>query len=393
MKRIFALFILSISALFLVSAIGNIASLAYNSKEIDLYSPILSIETEPRSISIPLTVSNLVNERREVSFNVVCPPGWRYNILFKEYNVSRISLRERESIDLTFVLDPLETVEGQYNFSISALSDGRVISNTLTISVKITRPTAVISIEVPSTEVSGSPGSVFSFRFNIKNNGYKDLTLRLAAEFPQGWYNLGFKPSPYETKVISDVTVRARSTYWSLTFDVYCPEGAEPGGYPVNIIVSEPAEGIYEKISLRAIVTGTPKITLKTENDLLSYNVEAGGEIEIPLIIENTGTTHIREISLYCYAPSGWSTAVTPSKVPGLPKGEKTSATLYIRPSPGAIAGDYSVNVRAWSIDATHEITLRITVTKTTYWGIIGIVVIIAAVFGLMLVFWRYGRL
>ncbi|MEM1550515.1 MAG: NEW3 domain-containing protein [Candidatus Bathyarchaeia archaeon] len=385
--------ILLISALLLAATVDSMLSMAYDSREIDLYSPILSIETEPRSISIPLTISNLANDRREISFDVICPSGWRYSILFKEYNISRISLRERESIDLTFAIDPSDVTEGQYSFSISAQYNGQIISNTLTINVKITKPTATVSVEAASIEVSGSPGSIFSFRFNIKNNSYKDLTFRLAAEIPEGWYNLGFKPSPYDTKVISDVTVRARSTYWSLALDIYCPEGIEPGAYPVNVIISEPAEGIYEKVSLRATVTGTPKVTLKTENDLLSYNVEAGGEIVIPLIIENTGTTHLREISLYCYVPTGWSATIEPSKIPGLPKGEKANAALYIRPPPGAIAGDYSANVRAWGLDASHEITLRITVTKTTYWGIIGIVVIVAAVFGLMLVFWRYGRL
>ncbi|MEM2168788.1 MAG: NEW3 domain-containing protein [Candidatus Bathyarchaeia archaeon] len=366
---------------------------AHGLREIDLYSPILSVETEPRSIYIPITVSNLVNERREISFRVVSPAGWRYSILYREYNALRIFLKESESMDLTLVLEPLNVTEGEYNFSISAYFNDQLISNILTINVKIVKAAATISVEATSTEVSGSPGSVFSFRVNIKNNSYKDLTFKLSAKIPEGWYNLGFKPSPYETKVISDVTVRARSTYWSLALDVYCPEGVEPGVYPIDVIVSEPTEGIYEKITLRASVTGTPKVTLKTEGDLLSYNVEAGGEILVPLTIENTGTTHLREISIYSYSPTGWETAIEPNKISGLPRGEKVNAALYIRPPSGAIAGDYSVTVRAWSLDASHEITLRITVTKTTYWGIIGIVVIVAAIFGLMLVFWRYGRL
>lgn len=393
MKRITILSILLVSALILVNLADTTLPSAYGLGEIELYSPILSIETEPRSISIPLTVKNLVNERREVSLKVVSPAGWRHSILYREYNVLRVSLREGESMDLTIILEPSNVTEGQYSFSISAYSDGQPISNTLTINVKVIKPAAAINVEATSTEVSGSPGSVFSFRFNIKNNSYKDLTFKLGAGIPEGWYNLGFKPSPYETKVISDVAVRARSTYWSLALDVYCPEGVEPGMYPIDVIVSEPTEGIYEKVTLRAVVTGTPKVTLKTEGDLLSYNVEAGGEIMIPLTIENSGTTHLREINLYCYSPTGWEATIEPNKISGLPKGEKVNAALYIRPPPGAIAGDYSATVRAWSLDASHEITLRITVTKTTYWGIIGIVVIVAAIFGLILVFWRYGRL
>lgn len=393
MKKAIAATIFLASLLLLVISFSGI-SLAYGRKEIEIYSPILSIETEPRSISIPVTITNLLGETKEISLKTSCPANWRYSALFREYNVSKLSLRGNEAIDLTLILEPgPEISTGEYYFNVSAYRDDQIISNVLTISVKVVRPIAAVGIEATATEVSGSPGSTFSFRFNIKNNSYKDLTLKLDAEIPEGWYNLGFKPSPYETKVISDITVRARSTYWSAILDVFCPERQTPGVYPINVIVSEPGAGIYEEFTFRAVVTGTPKITLKTEGDLLSYNVEAGGELEVPLIIENTGTVPIREISIYSYAPTGWKTAVDPSKISSLPVKEKVNAVLYISPHPGAIAGDYSVTIRAWSMDASQEITLRITVTKTTYWGIVGIIVIVIAVFGLMVVFWRYGRL
>lgn len=393
MKRIIVVILLLTLAL-LLATLTNGVSLAYEQKEVEIHSPILAVETEPRSISIPITIVNLLNEARDVLLRVVCPADWRYSILFREYNVSKLSLRGSETIDLTLVLEPgPEITSGEHHFNIAAYRGTQIISNVLTISVKIVKPVAAVSIEATSTEVSGSPGSIFSFRFNIKNNSYKDLTLKLGANIPEGWYNLGFKPSPYETKVISEITVRARSTYWSAAFDVFCPEGQIPGVYPVSIILEEPVAGIHEEFVFRAVVTGTPKVSLKTEGDLLSYNVEAGGEIEIPLIIENVGTVPLREISIYCYAPTGWKTAINPNKISSLPVKEKASATLYISPHPGAIAGDYSVSVRAWSLDATQEITLRITVTKTTYWGVIGIIVIVIAVFGLMTVFWRYGRL
>ncbi|MEM1716092.1 MAG: NEW3 domain-containing protein [Candidatus Bathyarchaeia archaeon] len=385
---------LMILATLLLPAIllSNISTYAYETREVEIYSPILSIETEPKSISIPITITNLLSEAKEILLKATCPRGWRYSILFREYNVSKIFLKGNEAIDLVLVLEPgPEVTTGQYHFNISAYSNGRMISNILNIGVKILTPTAAISIETTTSEVSGSPGSIFSFRFNIKNNSYRDLTLSLNAEVPRDWYILGFKS--YEGKMISDVTVRARSTYWSITLDVYCPKEVEPRVYPIKVTVSEPVAGIHEEFIFRAAIIGTPKIELTTESELLSYNVEAGGEIEIPLIIKNTGTASVRDIDIYCRAPSGWKTAVLPNKIPSLPMKEKANVVLYISPPPGAIAGDYSIYVRAWSMDASQEIALRITVTKTTYWGIIGIVVIVAAVFGLIMIFWRYGRL
>lgn len=390
MKKI-ALIILTTLLLFAI-LLSNVSTYAHETREVEIYSPILSIETEPKSISIPITITNLLSEAKEILLKATCPGYWRYSILFREYNVSKIFLKGNEAIDLVLVLEPgPEVTTGQYYFNISAYHDGRIISNILTIGVKILTPTAAISIETAAIEVSGSPGSIFSFRFNVKNNSYRDLTLGLNAEIPEGWYNLGFKS--YEGKMISDVTVRARSTYWSITLDVYCPEEVEPRVYPVKVIVSEPVTGIYEEFTFRAAITGTPRIELTTESELLSYSVEAGGEIEIPVIIKNTGTAPVRDITIYCQAPAGWKTAVFPDRIPSLPMKGKTNVALYIGPPPGAIAGDYSIYVRAWSMDASQEIVLRITVTKTTYWGIIGIIVIVAAVFGLIMVFWRYGRL
>jgi len=367
--------------------------LAQGSSDLVVYSPILGIKSEPKKFSIPLIVTNLLNEAREVSFDISHPKDWVCSLLYGDYGVSKIFLRGRESMNLTLTIEPSPHVTaGSYDVVVTALS-GEVKSNALRIEVVIIKPSAGIEVTTTSREITGSPGSVFSFRFDIKNNYYRDLTLGLSAEVPEGWQNLGFKPSPYETRVISDVTVRARSTHWGVTLDVWCPENVKPGTYSVTVMVSEPSEGIREKLEFRAIVTGTAKITIKTEGALLSYNVEAGKTVEIPLIIENTGTLPLRDISLYSYAPSGWKADVLPDKITGLPAGERATAVLYLEPPPGAIAGDYSIDVRAWSLEASHEITLRITVTKATYWGIVGVIVIIGAIFALVFVFWRYGRL
>jgi hypothetical protein len=45
-------------------------------------------------------------------------------------------------------------------------------SNALKIDVEIIEPSLGIELTTTSAEVTGSPGSVFSFSFNIKNNYY-----------------------------------------------------------------------------------------------------------------------------------------------------------------------------------------------------------------------------
>ena len=393
MKRTVRAFVQILTALLALALVIGNASVAREDEGLVIYSPVLGIKSEPKRLSIPLTITNLLGESREVSFNISYPKGWSCDVFYGDYGISKISLRSRESMNLTLVIEPSSNVTaGSYSIVVTALS-GQVKSNALKIDVEIIKPSLGIELTTTSAEVTGSPGSVFSFSFNIKNNYYRDLTLGLSAEVPEGWYSLGFLPSSYETKVISDVAVRARSTYWGVTLQVWCPESVKPGTYPVSVTVSEPSEGIREKLEFRAVVTGTAKVTLKTEGGLLSYNVEAGKTVEIPLIIENTGTLPLRDISLYSYAPSGWKADITPDKITALPVGENATAILYLEPPPGAIAGDYSINVRAWSMEASHEITLRITVTKATYWGIVGVVVVVGAIFVLIFVSRRYGRL
>lgn len=383
---------LFIASLIFALVVTN-TSVARESNGLIIYSSVLGIKSEPRKFSVPLVVTNLLEEAREVSFNISHPKGWICSLFYGDYEVLRIFLRGRESMNLTLTIEPSPNVTaGSYDVVVTALS-GQAKSSALKIEIEIVKPSAGIELTTTSTEVTGSPGSVFSFRFDIKNNYYRDLTFRLSAEVPEGWQNLGFKPSPYETKVISDVTVGARSTYWGVTLDVWCPQSVKPDTYPVSVTVSEPSEGIHEKLEFRAVVTGTAKVTLKTEGGLLSYNVEAGKTVEIPLVIENTGTLPLRDISLYSYAPSGWKADITPDKITALPAGENATAILYLEPPPGAIAGDYSINIRAWSMEASHEITLRITVTKATYWGIVGVVVVVGAIFVLIFVSRRYGRL
>jgi len=393
MKRTVRTFVQILTALLALALVIGNASVAREDEGLVIYSPVLGIKSEPKRLSIPLTITNLLGESREVSFNISHPKGWSCDVFYGDYGISKISLRSRESMNLTLVIEPSSNVTaGSYSIVVTALS-GQVKSNALKIDVEIIKPSLGIELTTTSAEVTGSPGSVFSFSFNIKNNYYRDLTLGLSAEVPQGWYSLGFLPSPYETKVISDVAVRARSTYWGVTLQVWCPESIKPGTYLVSVVVSEPSEGIREKLEFRAVVTGTAKVSLKTEGGLLSYNVEAGKTIEVPLVVENAGTLPLRDVNLDVYAPSGWRSSIVPDRVAGLPVGGNATAVLYLEPPPGAIAGDYSVSVRAWSMEASHEITLRITVTKATYWGVIGVAVIIAAILVLVFVFWRYGRL
>jgi len=352
--------------------------------------PFVSIITERKTISVPLTVENTLDRSLVVSFEVACPSGWSYSLMFQGYNVSQIFLQPNKTASLSFKLAPGTGIAaGSYTFTIRAVSE-QVKSNLISLTINIQKPVEEVKLKASVESVTGSPGSTFTFRFDITNKGYRDLTFALSASVPEGWYTLGFKPSAYEKRAISEITVKAQSTYSGAVFEVWCPEKTPPGEYPVTITIS--GEGIERTLDLEAVVKGTPKISLHTKEEVLSYGVNAGESKEIILVVKNEGTVDLFDVRIYCSAPYGWKTAVSPEKLNMLPAGENATVSLVISPPSGALAGDYSANVRASTRETSDEIKLRITVTKPTYWGIIGLVVVVVSVFGLMFVFRKYGR-
>jgi uncharacterized membrane protein len=56
------------------------------------------------------------------------------------------------------------------------------------------------------------------------------------------------------------------------------------------------------------------------------------------------------------------------------------------------VAGDYLVSMTAEVPEANSQVELRTTVKTSTLWGLVGILLIVAAVGGLMYVFRRFGR-
>lgn len=357
-----------------------------------IYTPFVSIVIEERGVNIPLTIENLLEEYQVVTFSVACPKGWSYSLVLKNYqgyNITQLLLKPKESVELSLSLEPNEEVEpGNYSFYIYA-AGGKTKSNLVTLNIILRKSAEIVALEATSRSVTGYPGSVFSFWFTVKNNGYRDLTFALSAQVPEGWRVLGFKPSAYEATVISTLTVKARD-YSGAVLQVWCPEKTPPGTYPIKVIVA--GEGIEKSIDVEALVSGTPKINLKTYDELLSYELNAGETKEIVLVVENAGNTNLLNLWFACYAPSGWRTSLSADKISVLPQGSSTLVSLLVTPPSGALAGDYSLVVRAYTMDTSTEITLRLTVVKPTYWGIIGLVVVVVSVLGLVVVFRRYGR-
>jgi uncharacterized membrane protein len=139
-------------------------------------------------------------------------------------------------------------------------------------------------------------------------------------------------------------------------------------------------------------VTGKPDLAVTGVGDRLSSDAYAGKQSTIDIVLNNSGTAPARNLKLSASPPSGWKVAFEPKSVDLLPPNKTQTVKAEITPSDKAIAGDYMVNVSANGDGVSKSSDFRITVRTSTMWGIVGVLVIAAAMIVLVLAVVRFGR-
>ena len=81
-----------------------------------------------------------------------------------------------------------------------------------------------------------------------------------------------------------------------------------------------------------------------------------------------------------------------PEIIEQIAPGETAMVNARIVPSGEAVAGDYIVGVSAATPEVSGNVDLRVTVETSAAWGLVGVLLILAALGGLAWVFRRYGR-
>ncbi len=350
--------------------------------------------TPGQQISTYVNVTNYMGEPANIEVLTSAPPGWSAAITYGGYNVTAVYAPPgtTRSLQLTIYV-PSSAAPGEYTVNVTAES-GQVVSNTLTFQVKVEPvPTSsqpfTVSVSYPS--LSGNPGSTLTYMFEVDNNLGTSQVATFSMSAPPGWV-VTFLPSEYSTTVISGIEMGPYSVNPGLVAEVYVPSNTKPGIYNLTLTVT--AAGHSVSVPLTATVTGTYGFSLSAPGGLLSVTAKAGRTTTTSVIVTNTGTEPLSSITLIAVQPSSdWTVTLSPSTVQGLQPGQNATVTVYITPPANAIPGVYSLTVNAYSTQASSQsLNFLVTVTKQTYWGIIGVVVIVAAIAALIVVFWRFGR-
>lgn len=209
----------------------------------------------------------------------------------------------------------------------------------------------------------------------------------------QNW-QIAFLPRFGDEKIISTISVPNNLTE-NVKVRVTPPRNTPPGDYLIPVTVSSEGQ-VYEEISALTLnIRGQGSLSATTDTGLLNVDATAGSAASIVLRLWNLGTAPLTDINLSADRPPDWKVTYSRDAVDELSdlSGENwADIALTIEPPGDAVPGDYLVTLRASNAESTDTVEMRVTVTQSTIWGWLGIVLVLSVLGGLLGLFVRLGR-
>ena len=238
--------------------------------------------------------------------------------------------------------------------------------------------------------------STYTFQFSVElfYIGAIDRVFDLKLTPAQGWDT--FVTPQYETsKKISSITMEASETGRSqsvlVTTSSLTYPYPDPGEYTLTLEAS--SGELVGKVNLIAKVTAKYGLGAQPAQSLYSMTAKAGKNNTFSIMVSNTGTAPVENITFSSDKTQGWEVTFTPVNIATLEAYDATTVDINIKPPAKTVSGDYNVNVWVSGKQASADkITIRVTVETSSIWGWVGVIIILIVVVGLVLIFIRFGR-
>jgi len=308
--------------------------------------------------------------------------NWEYKITSGGRTVNEIAVKPDDSETFNVQIEvPLEVNKGEYRFTVVAGNLAR-----LPLVINVTEQGTYASewtAEQPNME--GYADDTFTFSTELHNRTAEEQTYALAAAVQPGW-DARFSVSGDSVRSVT-VEPNAKKT---ISVQIIPPQSVEAGTYQIPIAATN--NSTQAETTLEVVITGTYGIDLTTADERLNAKVKAGGERKIDLVVKNTGTAKLEDVSLSSNSPVDWEVSFEPSKITSIEPGETATVQATIKSTDKALAGDYEVDITARSAQKSDTIALRVAVQSSTLWGWIGILIVIAVAGGVYYLYRKYGR-
>ena len=315
------------------------------------------------------------------------PSGWKLSLRGEGKEVSAVYTDPENPPRLELRVDvPADAAKGDYKVVLRAVGAGAQVDLPITLRVA-EQAAGGTTLETEFTTLRGPSDATFRFSIDLKNAAPEERTYNIAAQGPEGW-KVSLLPAGAERETPS-LTVQGDGSQ-QLNLEVTPAADAAAGTYPVKVRAA--GGGEEATLDLTIEITGTYTLTLTTPDERLNAEIKGGGTTRVPLLVRNKGTGPLQAITFSATPPTDWKVTFEPETIDRVEAGGSAPVTAVFTPAKDAIAGDYVVSLTAKADQAVADTDLRVTVKTSTWWGVVGVVLILAALGGLLLVFRRWGH-
>ncbi|MDW8470160.1 MAG: NEW3 domain-containing protein [Burkholderiales bacterium] len=315
------------------------------------------------------------------------PEGWSASFVGEGKRVRSVFVAPNDKATVRLRLEPSpKATRGSYRFAVVAVGAESRFRLPLELHVGRTLPPR-LALRVDLPELRGSPGTEFDFKAAVRNEGGDDAVVRVDAAVPQGFRVR--VTEQWGQQELPSFTLKAGEEK-TVSVKIQPPFGAKEGRYPVLLAATSGKAEAQREIALE--VAGEPRLELAGRDERLSAAAEAGRETAIEIVVANTGSATARDVKLDASTPSGWKVTFQPERIEAIEPNARQTVKALVVPAAKAIAGDYMMTVRASAGGANRSADFRVTVRTSTLWGVVGILVIAAALVVLVAAMLRFGR-
>jgi uncharacterized membrane protein len=365
----------------MISLSSHSASLA---DSVTLYTPNTRISVPPgESISYSIDV---INDSKElVNLGIVIagmPRGWNYTLKWGSWDIGQIAILPEKKQTLTLEVDvPLKVNKGTYRFRVIAGKD-----YSLPLTVQITEQGTFDSeFTAKQGNMEGHSNQAYTFNTVLKNRTAEKQLYSLRADVPPGWI-VTFKPNYIQA---TSVEIEPNATT-DISVEINPPDNIEAGTYRIPVNASN--NSTLASVTLEIVIKGTYSMELTTPTGLLSTSITAGNEKDVTLLIKNTGSIELTNITMNDVSPLNWNINFEPDTVEKLEPGKNVKILATIKADKKAIAGDYAVTIEAKTTETSSKSSFRVSVKTPLLLGWIGIMIILAAIGSIFYLFKKFGR-
>ncbi|WP_080838469.1 NEW3 domain-containing protein [Cohnella massiliensis] len=308
--------------------------------------------------------------------------SWATELTAGGHPISQIAVKpgEQQTVNLSVTV-PYEVNKGAYTFRLNAGSFGA-----LSLKINVSEQGSYKSeLTTDQVNMQGTSDSTFTYSLTLNNRTANKQNYALAAETPAGWSAV----FSVNSNNVTAVEIEPNSSS-SITLTVTPSESATAETYQIPVRATN--NSTTAEATLEAVITGTYDLQLTTSDERLSTDLTAGGSRNLEMVVRNTGTSDLSDISLTATTPTDWEVTFEPKTIPALKAGESVPVTATIKSTDSSLAGDYVVGMTAQAAEKSSDATIRVTVETSVLWGWIGVLIILAVLAGIYGLFRKYGR-